>query len=211
MALIYAIESTFLKTNLSTGISSTLIMGLIGKDIFFDIREDDAFEVFHLPLFAWNSKFSKSSNSISPHKINDINSLKETRIWLFDFDWCRSLRIQYFRTKVDGHGPWVTGQNWRYLSKLSPYLFEKRIRWIWLFLCFFQLFGADLILIHEFERYQGRNARLPSVKSWVYLQYQIAIQMLNRKAYVLSSHVTDLNGGQDAGFDEFYLCEQTSL
>ena len=46
------IEINVLKTNLSTGISPILIMGLIGKDIFFDIREDDAFEVFHLPLFA---------------------------------------------------------------------------------------------------------------------------------------------------------------
>ena len=55
---------------------------------------------------AWNSKFSKSSNSISPHKMNDINSLNETRIWLFDFDWCRSWTIQCLRTKVDGNDSW---------------------------------------------------------------------------------------------------------
>ena len=52
MVLIYVIESNVLKTKLRTAKSPILIMGLIGKEIFFDIREDDAFEVFHLPVFA---------------------------------------------------------------------------------------------------------------------------------------------------------------
>ena len=85
MALIYMKE----KHVLTTSLNISLKVGLMGKDILFDIRAGDVFEVFHLPLFAWNSKFSNSSNSISPHKMNDINSLNETRIWLFD-ELCRS-------------------------------------------------------------------------------------------------------------------------
>ena len=106
IALIYTSEKHVLKTSLKI----SLKLGLMGKEIFFDNRAGEAFEVFHLPLFAWNSKFSKfskSSNSISPHKMNDINSLNETLIWLFDFELCRSLTIQYFKTKVNDHGPWL--------------------------------------------------------------------------------------------------------